>query len=237
MIASSSLRGRRGTTSLFAARVALLVGLAVVSGLTQERVARGTFEIRLEGQKIGVETYEIQYRETEIEVHSRVELSIGGQQLKQTTTLTLSPSYQLRRYEWQQQEPKKTFARVRFDGTTATMEFPLTADELDQREFIFETADLVVLDNNVFHHYLFLLRLYDFTRGGPQPIRILIPQEVLPALVTLEDRGEKTEMGSRFRWLVMTSENNEVWLWLDENRKLVRLSVPQAKVEVVRREP
>jgi len=220
--------------------VALLAWLAVVSGWPQEtaaRVERGSFEIRLKDQKIGVETYEIQFRETEIEVHGHVELSIAGEQLKQTTLLTLSPSYQLRRYEWQQQQPKQTFARVAFDGTKATMEFPLTAEELDQREFFFETPELVVLDNNVFHHYLFLLRRYDFARGGPQPIRILIPQEVLPALVTLEDRGEESGAAGRLRRLVMTSEDNEVWLWLDEKRQLVRLSVPQAQVEVVHRQP
>jgi len=228
------------------ARVAAAVGLAllvcsvVVSGWAQGALApveRGTFEILLGGQKIGTETYEIQSRETEIEVRGWVELSLNGQSLKQTTTLILSPAFQLRRYEWQQQAPKQTFARVQFDGTKASMEFPLTADTLDQREFLFETPDLVVLDNNVFHHYLFLLRRYDFSRGGPQPVRILIPQEVLPALVTLEDKGEETQAGSRLRCLVMTSEDNQVWLWLDENRQLVRLSVPQAKVEVVRRQP
>ncbi len=236
MVAFSELRGRVAV----AAGLALLVCSVVVSGwahATPAAAERGAFEIRLEGQKIGTETYEIQSRETEIEVHGWVELSINGQQLKQTTTLILSPAYQVRRYEWQQQAPKQTFARVQFDGPKASMEFPLTADTLDQREFVFETPDLVILDNNVFHHYLFLLRRYDFTRGGPQSVRILIPQEVLPALVTLEDRGEETQGESRLRCLVMTSEDNQVWLWLDENRQLVRLSVPQAKVEVVRRQP
>lgn len=203
--------------------------------------ARGAFRILVEGKEIGREEYEIEHLANEIRARARLVLDAGGQKVEETASLTLSPTYEPRSYEWKRERPAGQFLRVQFEGPKASLEFSVGGSETEQREFLFENTEVTILDNNFFHHYLFLVRRYDFTRGGPQPLRIFIPQEALPALVTLDNRpGEGAPTGTteaKLRQLRLTTEDNEVWLWVDENGELVRLTVPLAKVEVLRVQP
>ncbi len=203
--------------------------------------ARGAFRILVEGKEIGREEYEIERLANEVRARARLVLEAGGQKVEETASLALSPTYEPRSYEWKREKPAGQFLRVRFEGPKASQEFSLGGSETEQREFLFENTEVTILDNNFFHHYLFLVRRYDFTHGGPQPLRIFIPQEALPALVTLDNRPAEgappAPAEAKLRQLRMTTEDNEIWLWVDENGELVRLSVPSAKVEVVRVQP
>lgn len=214
---------------------------ALAARAPDEATARGAFRILVDAREVGREEFEIERSAEEIRVRARLRLTASGKEVEETATLTLSPNYQPRGYEWRRTRPAGTFVRVRFEGSKAALEFPLSATELDRREFTFETNQVAVLDNNFFHHYLFLLRQYDFGRGGVQSVRILIPQELLPAVVTLEEvKGEPANAGQGsqpLRRLRMKSQDNEIWLWVDENAGLMRLTVPQGKVEVLRSSP
>lgn len=222
----------------------MLAGVSGLAGLSAQapsgaaQVERGTFRILVDGQQVGREEFEIERQESTIQARGRLRLDVQGQQIEETSTLTLSLTYEPRSYEWKRTQPPGQFLQARFEGTKATLELSSGDTELVGREFLFEDTRVAVLDNNLFHHYLFLVRQYDFTRGGAQPLRVLIPQEALPALVTLEDNGlhaVAAEPGSpALRRLRMTSEDNEVWLWLDDGGNLVRITVPGANVEVVR---
>lgn len=229
----------------------LAFGFALVAGLPaglapqvpgpSPAIERGAFRILVDAKEVGREDFEIERKADQIRARARLALEADGQKVEETALLTLSPAYEPRSYEWKRTKPAGQFVRVRFDGMQAALEFPLSGTDLDQREFLFETTQVVILDNNFFHHYLFLLRHYDFTRGGTQSVRILIPQEVLPALVTLEDMGMENVTDGQtqrsLRRLRLRTEDLEVWLWVDENAALVRLTVPQSKVEVLRTQP
>ncbi|MFQ5816541.1 MAG: hypothetical protein ACE5H2_01120 [Terriglobia bacterium] len=218
--------------------VGLLGALAAQVPGQVPRVAHGIFHIRVEGKEIGREEFEIERRATEIHARGRLTLRAGGRKVEETTALTLSTRHEPLRYEWKRTQPAGQFLRVQFQDNKAALEFSSSGTDVERREFIFETAQVVILDNNFFHHYLFLLRHYDFSRGGVQSIRILIPQEALPGIVTLEDQGLESvnagETTHTLRRVRVTTEDKEIWLWVDEQGKLVRLTVPEAKVEVVR---
>lgn len=199
---------------------------------------RGVFRILVEGKEVGREEFQIEQQANEIQVRARLTLEAGGEKAEETAELIVSPTYEPRRYEWKRVKPAGQSLKVQFEGNKAALEASLGGSAADQREFLFESPAVTILDNNFFHHYLFLLRQYDFSRGGAQQMRILIPQEALPALVTLSDQGGETPKpeGAQpgLRRLRMTTEDNEVWLWVDPNGELVRLTVPLANVEVVR---
>lgn len=222
----------------------MLAGASGLAGVSAQapsgavKVEQGTFRILVDGQQVGQEEFEIERQENTIQARGRLRLDAQGQHIEETSTLTLSLTYEPRSYEWKRTQPPGQFLKARFEGTKATLELSSGDTELVGREFLLEDTRVAVLDNNLFHHYLFLVRQYDFSRGGPQPVRILIPQEALPALVTLEDNGLHAVAAKpdspTLRRLRMTSEDNEVWLWLDDRGRLVRISVPGVKVEVVR---
>ena len=231
-------------------RVGFVLGLVALAGLlggllaqgpaSTPSTARGAFRILQGGKEVGQEEFEIEWSAEEIRARAQLTLKVEGKKVEETATLTLSPNYEPRSYEWKRIKPAGQFVRVQFEGSKAAVEFP-SGEETDRREFEFEHTRVVILDNNFFHHYILLLRQYDFGRGGAQPVRILIPQALWPAVVTLELQGleEATEKaaGPSLRKLRMTSEDNEVWLWVDEKAELTRLAAPQAGVEVIRRLP
>ena len=202
------------------------------------RAERGVFRVYAGGKAVGAETFEISTASEGTEARAEIHLSVEGQKVSQTARLTLGPAGLPRSYEWNEESPKKMYARVRFQEGKAIIEFPLETGSMDQREFFFTSPDVVVLDNNVFHHFIFLLQHYDFAKGGRQPVHILIPQEVTPGIVYLESHGpEEVPVGNSKRKLeriAVVSEDNEISVWVDEQKRVVKIGVPQNGVEVVR---
>ena len=93
---------------------------------------------------------------------------------------------------------------------------------------------IVVLDNNLYHQYIVLARVYDWTRRGTQSFPVLIPQELTPGTISVDWAGAVTAEGKSYEGLKVTTSDIEVILYLDSNHKLIRLEVPSAKVSVVR---
>lgn len=203
-----------------------------------ENSERGVFLVFAGGKSLGSERFEITTSPDGTEARADLQLSAGGQTSTQKARLSLGPAGLPRSYEWDEETPKKAFVRVRFSESKADVEFPVEGGSVDLREFFFPTPDVVVLDNNVFHHFIFLLRHYDFAKGGRQTVNILIPQEVLPGTVDLQARGsEEVMVGSakrRLERVEVMSTDNEISVWVDEQKRVVKIGVPQAGVEVVR---
>jgi hypothetical protein len=92
----------------------------------------------------------------------------------------------------------------------------------------------VVLDNNLYHQYAVLARLYDWTKRGTQNFSVLIPQELTPGTISVDWAGALSADGKTYEGLKVTTSDLQVVLYLDPNRKLMRLEVPSAKVSVIR---
>lgn len=203
-----------------------------------ENSERGIFRVFAGGKALGSETFEITTSPDGSEARADVQLSIEGQTTTQKARLSLGPAGLPRSYEWNEETPKKSFVRVRFSQSKADVEFPMEGGSVDLREFFFPTPDVVVLDNNIFHHFIFLLRHYDFAKGGRQTVNILIPQEVLPGTVDLQARGnEEVLVGKtkrRLERVEVISTDNDISVWVDEQKRVVKIGVPQAGVEVIR---
>jgi hypothetical protein len=92
-----------------------------------------------------------------------------------------------------------------------------------------------VLDNNLYHQYALLARLYDWDKKGAQTFSVLVPQEMTPGTVTVDSMGEQELSGKKVQELRVRTEDNEIDLFLD-GPKLMRVVAPAANAEIIREE-
>ncbi len=139
------------------------------------------------------------------------------------------------RYEWSSEGQKRSSASFRFQGTTAQMELRMEGVAPFSQDFFFAAPPVVVLDHNLYHQYAILAALYDWKRGGVQTFSVLVPQSLTPGTITVESFGPLERPGSgKVDGLRVRSADLEIDVYVDESRRLVRLSVPSANVEIVR---
>ena len=93
-----------------------------------------------------------------------------------------------------------------------------------------------MLDNNLYHQYAILARLYDWEKKGAQTFSVLVPQELTPGTVTVDSLGEQELSGKKVEELRVSTEDNEIDLFLD-GAKLLRVVAPAANAEIIREEP
>ena len=103
------------------------------------------------------------------------------------------------------------------------------------QDFTFNTPLVSVLDNNLYHQYELLARLYDREAKGSQTFSVLVPQEMTPGSVTVDSLGKQDAGGKQLEELRVRTEDNEIDLYLD-GQKLMRLVAPAANAEIVRDE-
>jgi hypothetical protein len=96
----------------------------------------------------------------------------------------------------------------------------------------------IVLDTNVFHHFIFVARLFDFTAGKSQSIEAVIPQELDGGMLKVSEAG--VEMISikgkklNLHHLKVDSGMLQIDLWVDDARVLYKIALPLRQIEVIR---
>jgi hypothetical protein len=103
-----------------------------------------------------------------------------------------------------------------------------------EQDLSFNAPVIAVLDNNLYHQYALLAKLYDWSKRGTQTFPVLIPQDLTPGTISVEATGPQTVDGKSYEGLRVTTADLEVLLLLDSNHRLMRLEVPSAKVSVIR---
>ncbi len=212
---------------------------------------KGKFRILLDGQPLGTEEFEIKQAAGSWQVHGTTEIRMPNGKGSEGTTPTMRINAQLHlapdgaplHYEWSAQAQKKNGATVEFQGGTARLAVQQDGTQVFAQELSFGQARLVILDNNLYHHYAILARLYDWNAKGEQTFAVLIPQDVrksalgytvTPGSITVEAAGEQNVEGTSYELLRVRTPDLEIQLYLDSSHRLVRLAVPAAKAVVLR---
>jgi len=198
---------------------------------------RGTLQILVDGQPAGSEEFEI--RESGGEWTARGTAEVPGENggtAKVTGKLTLSPDGAPLRYEWSATSPRKATAVIDFQGTLAKMELKLEGAAPYMQDFQFNAPPVVILDNNMYHQYAILSRLYDWEHRETKTYAVLIPQDLTPGTVTAEYGGQQVVDGRRLDMLRVRTSDLEIDVFCDpgQQERLVRLEVPSAKAVIVR---
>ena len=194
---------------------------------------KGKFRIMVNGQKIGKEEFEIGPSGNDWVAHgvSEIQSPQGSSRVK--GTLNLKPDGTPIRYEWSTEGAKKASSVIVFNGVEANVELHLEGARPYTQQFTFNSPRIVVLDNNLYHQYAVLFRLYDWDKKGAQSFAVLVPQEITPGSITVESLGKQDIGGASLEELRVKTEDNEIDAFFD-GPKLMRLLAPAANAEIIR---
>ncbi len=195
---------------------------------------RGKLRLLYDGQQVGTEEFAVTPSGADWISRGTVEIKVPGAPTTQVTgELRLAADGRPLSYQWTSQDAKKTSGTIVFDGASARMELRTNGGQPFTQEFQFDTPRVVILDNNLYHQYGLLARLYDWNAKGAQTFSVLIPQDMTPGTVTVEWGGPQEFDGIKAELLRVKSADLEIELYVNGGR-LVRLAVPVSKVEIRR---
>ena len=196
---------------------------------------KGKFTIKLAGQTVGHEEFEIAPAEGGWLAKGSSDIKPPeGAPSKVTGSLTMLSNGSPISYEWTAQSEKNSGAHIVFANGVARITFEMQGARPFQQDLSFNSPLIAVLDNNLYYQYAVLARIYDWSKGGEQTFPVLIPQELTPGTITVLSTGAATTDGKSYEGLKVTSSDLEILLLLDNNHRLIRLEVPGAKVSVIR---
>lgn len=233
----------RSSASLPSVVLLCMVAFGLLASAAQKKAAagsvlvpeKGKFNILLDGKSVGHEDYEIAASGGAWTARGTASLKPPeGAASTVTGTLTLQPDGVPVSYEWTSQADKSNSAHVVFANGVAKMTLQLQGARPFEQDLSFSSPLIVVLDNNLYHQYAILARLYDWSKRGTQSFPVLIPQELTPGTITVDWAGAVSADGKTYEGLKVITNDLEITLYLDGNHRLVRMEVPSAKVSVVR---
>ena len=196
---------------------------------------KGKFTIKLAGQTVGHEEFDIAPAEGGWLAKGTSDIKPPqGAPSKVTGSLTLQADGSPISYEWSAQSNKTNGAHIIFANGIARITLEMQGARPFQQDLSFNNPLIVVLDNNLYYQYAVLSRIYDWAKGGEQTFSVLIPQELTPGTVRVTSTVSASADGKTYEGLKVTSSDLEILLLLDNNHRLIRLEVPEAKVSVIR---
>jgi hypothetical protein len=203
---------------------------------------QGTFEIFSAGKNIGTEKFEIRLHPDQIDAQGDVHLRVdqGGKrvEVRTSSTLVLDTHFNPLSYTWNQKGTQSSQLAIDFRIPPAHAHYRTVDGKDDRRDFQLD-KDVVVLDDNLIHHYQLAITRYDEAKGGTQAFRAFIPQEALPGLITLKSAGPETvtvDGGKRtLRHFLLTAERAQISLWVDDRGHVQLVSAPDAQYQAVRK--
>jgi hypothetical protein len=189
----------------------------------------GTLKILVGGQVLGTEHFDIEAAGDGYRMKGDLKVKMpNGADATESAVINLDRDLIVTSYTRLQKSPKKASIQVNFAGTQAKAHYSTPEGDKDL-DFMLE-KEVVILDTNFFHHFALLVRRYDFKKGGAQHVQVLIPQEAQPGLMLVENTGKD----DGYDKLTAKTDAVEIQIWVDSGRRLVKLAVPAAKVEIVR---
>lgn len=239
------LKSKLRLSSLLLCLLMMLLGVSLAASLAsaaENLKDRGQFILKLGGDQIGTETFEIATKGDTVEASAKIELRVQQEgkavEFKTSPHLVLTPDLEPLSYEWSQKGAQSSQLEVDLRSSRATAKYRTVSGEEDVREFEF-AKNLVILDNNVIHHYQIIVLRFRRAGGGKQTFPAFIPQEALPGSLTVEDAGpDRVDVGGHeqlLQHLVVTTDNARIDLWVDDRDRLQKIAIPAGQLEVFRK--
>ncbi len=202
----------------------------------------GTFEIISAGKSIGTERFDIRVRSNQIvaqgDIDLRVEENGKSNEVRTSSSLVLDAQFVPLSYSWIQKGTQSSQLSIDFRAQPVRVRYKTVSGRDDRRDFKLD-KDVVVLDDNVVHHYQLAVARYDQAKGGTQTFHAFIPQEALPGVITLNSLGPEpiTVDGDKrtLRHFLLTTELAQISVWVDDQGHLQMVSAPDAQYQAMRK--
>lgn len=214
------------------------------------KVDSGSFGVFVNGHRIGTETFSISQNANGSVIHSEFKTEGSEAQAAQTSEMQLTASGEIRRYDWKELSPGKAQASVVPNEQFVSEKWSAGPQEKEHEQMFLLPASTSILDDYFFVHrevlvWKFLAASCKQENGQVKcPLKqrtqfgTLNPRQRASAPVSMESLGrEKVSLrGSEqeLNKLQLKSDTGDWDLWLDDQFKLQRISIPSEKTEVVR---
>lgn len=204
---------------------------------------RGIFTIIFAGHPIGTEKFTIRSSADKIEAEAEIQLRAGQGarpvEVKNNPQLVLNSNLEPQTYTINQKGAQEFHLEVNFRASPAVSRLRLAGSkEDDERDFVLPN-DVVVLDNNVVHHYQLLVDRFALKPDKTQTFNAYVPQDALPGVLTVEEAGnEEVELEGQkvtLRHLTVSAELARIDLWVDAHQHLQRLYNSAVQLEAIRK--
>ena len=179
----------------------------------------GKFTIYQAGAKIGTEEFTITPRTGGYIVEGHTIISAADQKADLKSRMELNEALKVTSYEFQ-----SAIGSIKLKVGAPLSELEYVANGDKHSDDIRFPADGAVVDTNFFHHYEILL--YRFAATKASNIPTFVPQDLQLAPLTIKSSTPNT--------FEIDSGSVKVIATTDKEGKLVRLTVPDAKVVVER---
>lgn len=209
-------------------------------------VDAGAFGIFVNGKRIGTETFRIEEKGDVSIANSQIKVDDGNQKAEQTSEMHVSPKGELRLYTWKSVGPLKEESVVE-PKDEFLIQHVIPADLKKQDIPYLLPLATAVLDDNFFSHRELLVWRYlatgckknnEILECVPSHYGVLVPRQHSAASVNMQLVGlEKVKIkGADMELNKINLDADDVhWvLWVDEQYKVLKMSIPAGNVEVVR---
>ncbi len=220
----------------------LLLLLPLSSRGEDKKSAReeGQFDIFVDGKEIGHEKFTIITSADSISSNSTLNFRNLGpkqQNVRLETQLNMDGQYVPKAYKLQSDvDGQKGTITGTFVPNEARFEYQGSGDPKLRGLPVGDRY--LILDTNVFHHFTFIARQFNFGSGKSQSYEAVIPQELDSGIVKVSEVGlEIIPVKGKKRELHHLRADTGLFvidLWVDDNRILYKIALPLKKIEVVR---
>ncbi len=208
----------------------------------------GSFGIFVNGKRVGTEKFTIEQRGSEVSVaNSEITVDDGRSKITQTAEMHVAPNGELLSYVWKGLTPQKEQSTVE-PKDQLLVEHVVPADQKKTDVPYILPASTVILDDNFFSHRELLVWRYLATgcvvkpnegrMCGPSRFGVLVPHQHTSASAVMDLTGrEKITIKGQEQELnkFKLESDGVVWnLWVNDDFKVIKMSVPASNVDVVR---
>ena len=208
----------------------------------------GSFGIFVNGKRVGTEKFTIEQRGSEMSVaNSEITVDDGRSKITQTAEMHVAPNGELLSYVWKGLTPQKEQSTVE-PKDQLLVEHVVPADQKKSDVPYILPASTVILDDNFFSQRELLVWRYLATgcvvkpnegrMCGPSRFGVLVPHQHTSASAVMDLTGrEKITIKGQEQELnkFKLESDGVVWnLWVNDDYKVIKMSVPASNVEVVR---
>ncbi len=212
-------------------------------GATAKDVAQedGEFRILVGGKEIGSERYVLAVTGDSASSTSILEFknpANAGQKVHMESKLDMDGRFRPRTYRLSSDVGGIKGSIVGTFSPNQVM-FEYSSGTTPTKKGLLVGNDYTILDTNLFHHFVFLVRLFKFeSKEKFQRFEVVIPQEADFGVLKISEMNKES--------LILKGKRTETWhlqvdsgalvihLWVDKQRILHKISVPSSGIEVLR---
>jgi len=222
------------------------IALAKEKGGDGQKVDSGSFGVFMNGRRVGTETFSITQNANGSVIQSEFKADGSAGLAVQNSELQLTGAGEIRRYEWKELSPGKAQSVVIPNDQLLTQKWSAGPQEKQQEQPYLLPASTFILDDYFFVHREVLAWRYlslACPQGKPEPCQrmqfgTLNPRQHTSASVSMMYLGPETaakaDTKQKLHKMELKSDAGNWLIWLDDQFKVMRISIPSEKTEVVR---